>query len=172
MMPSQQPHLQLQSQPQAEPLCQADVPDAQQKQQTERTLDLANPARIATLHTLLATSGQRHTWTFPANITVKAVKEIIFNEWRQEWPERPPHAASLRLLHLGHFLDDRVALDDVPNVATTLSSSPSTQVAATVVHLVIRPNWSNATDGADDESLLKSSAAGSSGVGGCRCIIC
>lgn len=81
------------------------------------------------LNTLL-TTGQRKSWKFAPNDTIDVVRSHIWHNWPASWPQpRPESAAYLRLLHLGHILDD-------PKL--TLASRGCKPGATTVVHIIIR----------------------------------
>lgn len=85
--------------------------------------------RAVHLNALLVT-GQRKTFRFDPNDTVETVKDHIWNHWPDAWPQpKPESAAYLRLLHLGHILDD-------PGL--TLASRNCKPGATTVVHIIIR----------------------------------
>ncbi|GAC99762.1 hypothetical protein PHSY_007365 [Pseudozyma hubeiensis SY62] len=85
----------------------------------------------ATVHlNTLLTTGQRKSWKFAPNDTIDVVRSHIWNKWPASWPQpRPESAAYLRLLHLGHILDD-------PKL--TLASRGCKPGATTVVHIIIR----------------------------------
>lgn len=82
--------------------------------------------------TLLLTSGARHPYKLdskylakrnvnvpgttesgakdPFSISVYTLKELILREWREEWEGRPSSPSSIRLIHFGRLLDDKMAL--------------------------------------------------------------
>lgn len=81
------------------------------------------------LDTLLVT-GQRKSWRFDPNDTVETVRSHIYENWPESWPQpKPDSAAYMRLLHLGHILDN-------PDI--TLASRGCKAGSVTVVHIIIR----------------------------------
>ncbi|KAF8327257.1 ubiquitin-related domain-containing protein [Cantharellus anzutake] len=98
---------------------------------------------------LLLVSGRRRTLTFPKDITILRVKELIWNTWPQEWQnEQPPSPGFLRLLYLGRIWADNLRLSDM--------NIPETSSTPTVVHISVRP-FAPAPD--DDVSRSKSKSS-------------
>ncbi|KIS68025.1 uncharacterized protein UMAG_04066 [Mycosarcoma maydis] len=80
--------------------------------------------------TTLLTTGQRKSWKFAPTDTIQTVRTQIWQDWPESWPQpRPESADYLRLLHLGHILDD---------AQLTLASRGCKAGATTVVHMIIR----------------------------------
>ncbi|CAO1614420.1 unnamed protein product [Sympodiomycopsis kandeliae] len=87
---------------------------------------------------ILLTTGQRAFYDFHESECVADVKQKIWHNWPSDWPPRPPQQSSLRLLHLGLFLDDSAPLgssqptidvsttSDTKNINTTTTDYPST----------------------------------------------
>lgn len=83
----------------------------------------------------------------------------------------------MRILHLGHILDDKVIL--CPSTATNKSNQQSLSPGAmtpgksTVVHLLIRqePQKSSKEDDSPKDKLKKSEAEEESQSGCCGCVI-
>jgi Ubiquitin-2 like Rad60 SUMO-like len=46
----------------------------------------------------------------PFSISVYTLKELILREWREEWETKPSSPSSIRLIHFGRLLDDKVPL--------------------------------------------------------------
>jgi hypothetical protein len=91
--------------------------------------DMANPVCVITL---LLTSGARHPYKLdekyltkrnvevpgvtedgkkdPFSISVYTLKELILREWREEWEAQPSSPSSIRLIHFGRLLDDKIPL--------------------------------------------------------------
>ncbi|KAJ1653880.1 hypothetical protein IWQ61_006089 [Dispira simplex] len=79
--------------------------------------------------TCLMVSGNRHTFQFPPNATIKEVKLQIFDEWPKDWEgERPASPGFLRLVYLGKFLSD----------VTTLPENKLVPGKPIIVHLIIK----------------------------------
>ncbi|KAG7448390.1 uncharacterized protein BT62DRAFT_992484 [Guyanagaster necrorhizus] len=127
--------------------------------------------------TFLLLSGKRRTVSFNPEVTVRRVKELMWNAWPHDWsPEspRPPAPSYLRILHLGKIWQD----DDVLQVLSFYLAEPSwtahnlpintpptsatdpniPKPPPTIVHLSIRPYTA---EDAADEALRKN------GVGLC-----
>ncbi|SPO29365.1 uncharacterized protein UTRI_04906_B [Ustilago trichophora] len=123
------------------------------------------------LNTLLVT-GQRKSWRFDPNESVEAVRTHIWHNWPESWPQpKPESAAYLRLLHLGHILDN-------PHI--TLASRGCKPGATTVVHIIIRSVPPPEPVKVEQESPIKSTANASptqrnrqdEDTPGCSCVIC
>ncbi|PWN31749.1 uncharacterized protein FA14DRAFT_162652 [Meira miltonrushii] len=127
---------------------------------------------------VLLISGQRRFFLVdPAN-TVKAVREKVWDEWPQDWPPKPTSLNSMRILHLGHILDDKVILcpptTSGKSNQQTLSPGAMTPGKSTVVHLLIRqePQKSSKEDDSPKDKLKKSSEAEEDSQSGCcGCVI-
>ncbi|EST04646.1 hypothetical protein PSEUBRA_006406 [Kalmanozyma brasiliensis GHG001] len=103
-------------------------PTASPTQQTSTSSTLSSAAAVH-LNTLL-TTGERKSWKFDPKDTVETVRTHIWQNWPSFWPQpKPESVAYLRLLHLGHILD---------NPETTLASRGCKAGATTVVHIIIR----------------------------------
>lgn len=101
---------------------------SQPQHSTSRTTNLSSAAAVH-LNTLLVT-GQRKSWKFDPNETVEVVRTHIWENWPETWPQpKPESAAYLKLLHLGHILDN-------PDI--TLASRGCKAGMTTVVHIIIR----------------------------------
>lgn len=46
----------------------------------------------------------------PFSISVYTLKELILREWRDEWEAKPSSPVSIRLIHFGRLLDDKITL--------------------------------------------------------------
>lgn len=80
--------------------------------------------------------------------------------WPTDWPLRPPHASSLRILHMGHFLDDRAPLaGDGPAAGGGPAAGPMPLGRTTVVHVLIKPVKTESIRG-DGEQARSNSQAG------------
>ncbi|KAK4984792.1 hypothetical protein LTR66_006085 [Elasticomyces elasticus] len=102
----------------------------------------------------------------PLRISVYTLKELIWKDWRDEWEPRPVSPALIRLILLGHMLEDNKTLRDS---RFTISTTPH------VVHMTVRP-----ADILDDEDGGKTHGKGSlrhvdrdgdDRSPGCRCVI-
>lgn len=96
--------------------------------------------------TLLFTSGARHAFRFddkylakrnidppkhdPYDVSVYTLKELIFREWRDDWESKPSSPSSIRLIHFGRLLDDKLALRE----CRFKTDSPN------VLHMTVRPH--------------------------------
>ncbi|KAK9471648.1 uncharacterized protein V1510DRAFT_367712 [Dipodascopsis tothii] len=94
--------------------------------------------------TLLMISGSRHNITInseyilnhaldiqdPERMTVWLLKECIWNDWLQDWGERPSGPWYIRLIHFGRILDDNDSL-----AGSKLSSTNQFNV----LHMSVRP---------------------------------
>ncbi|KAK9723364.1 hypothetical protein K7432_002017 [Basidiobolus ranarum] len=79
--------------------------------------------------TFLLISGKRHTLTFQPNNTISEVKQRLFDNWPSEWTEdQPTSPASLKIVHLGRFLED----------SSTLASTKINTQIENIVHLAIK----------------------------------
>ncbi|KAF2813491.1 ubiquitin-like protein [Mytilinidion resinicola] len=127
--------------------------------------------------TLLLTNGARHPYRVdgkylkrrkiaveendPRNISVYTLKELILRDWRSEWEAKPSSPSSIRLIHFGRMLDDKVPLKD----CRFQTESPN------VVHMTIKPQE------IVDEEETRTGKGGSRRDGddethaGCRCVI-
>ncbi|SPO28509.1 uncharacterized protein UTRI_04906 [Ustilago trichophora] len=123
------------------------------------------------LNTLLVT-GQRKSWKFDPNDSVQAVRTHIWHNWPDSWPQpKPESAAYLRLLHLGHILDN-------PDI--TLASRGCKPGATTVVHIIIRSVPPTEPVKVEQQSPIKSTPNASPAqrnrqdedTPGCSCVIC
>jgi len=127
-------------------------------------------AAAVNLNTLLV-SGQRKSWRFDPDATVEAVRSHIWNNWPESWPQpKPESAAYLRLLHLGHILD---------NPDLTLASRGCKAGATTVVHIIIRSLPPPEPTKVEQQSPIKGSNARQTprnrrdeDTPGCSCVIC
>jgi len=133
--------------------------------------------------TLLLTSGARHPYKIdekyltkrnvdvpgmteggrkdPLSISVYTLKELILREWREEWEAQPSSPSSIRLIHFGRLLDDKVPLKECRFIAD----------APNVVHMTVKPQ-----DIVDEEDASKGKALARDREGGertarCRCVI-
>jgi len=157
--------------------------------------------------TLLLTSGARHPYKLdekylnkrnvnipglaengrkdPFSISVYTLKELILREWRDEWEGRPSSPSSIRLIHFGRLLDDKVALKGLffaslsvlrgffwKNIADfSIIECRFNTDSPNVVHMTVRPQ-----EVVDEEDASKGKAMGRDGAGsertaGCRCLI-
>lgn len=111
---------------------------------TINTSDASGPICIITL---LLTSGARHPYKLdekylikrnvnvpgmtesgkkdPFSISVYTLKELILREWREEWEAQPSSPSSIRLIHFGRLLDDKMPLKGIYLYIYTLSSTKS-----------------------------------------------
>ncbi|KAF1956185.1 hypothetical protein CC80DRAFT_492450 [Byssothecium circinans] len=127
--------------------------------------------------TLLLTTGARHPYKIdekylkkrgvnvegmdPYNISVYTLKELIWRDWRGEWEPRPTTPASIRLIHFGRMLEDKVQLKECR----------FQKEAPNVVHMTVKPQE------VVDEEDAKGGKGGNRRDGdeeataGCRCII-
>lgn len=141
--------------------------DSSPSQPATRPDKRASAASIV-LETLLV-GGQRKTWRFEPQSSIATVRQHIWSHWPQEWPQpRPQSDSLLRVLHLGHILDD-------PTL--TLASRGMPIGSITVVHLIIRSGLSPDTLKTQQEPPLKKSAshpapAEQERTPGCSCVIC
>ncbi|KAI5785561.1 ubiquitin-related domain-containing protein [Peziza echinospora] len=89
----------------------------------------------------------RHNVTLPDHdpmqMTVSALKECIWKEWRDDWDTKPPSANFIRLIHFGQLLSDRQLLKDC-------RLNPDTP---NVVHMNARP-----AELGDDDTTQRSAA--------------
>jgi len=100
----------------------------------------------------------------PFVISVYTLKELIWRDWREEWEPRPSSPSSIRLIHFGRLLDDKLPLRDCR----------FSDHAPNVVHMSIKPQ-----DVVDDEENAKAGSKSSIRRGrdnadteaGCRCVI-
>jgi len=97
----------------------------------------------------------------PFSISVYTLKELILREWREEWEAKPSSPSSIRLIHFGRLLDDKLPLRECR----------FTSEHANVVHMTIKPQ-----DMVDDEEASKSKAPGrerenGDGPSRCHCVI-
>ncbi|PWN43724.1 hypothetical protein IE81DRAFT_346324 [Ceraceosorus guamensis] len=114
----------------------------------------------------LLTSGQRHLFDFEPSTLVSEARDQIWNEWPADFPLRPAEPSALRMLHLGHILDDRAPLSgDSPAAGGRPATGGMPLGKVTVVHILIRQPVKDSN--ADDESLKKDDVQA-----GCRCVIC
>jgi hypothetical protein len=135
----------------------------------------SGPVVIITL--LLTASGARHPYKIdekylkkrnvkvegmdPYNISVYTLKELIWRDWREEWEQRPTAPSSIRLIHFGRMLDDKVPLKE----CRFQTEAPN------VVHMTVKPQE------VVDEEDAKTGKGGSRRDGddeehaGCRCVI-
>ncbi|KAF1814215.1 hypothetical protein P152DRAFT_264159 [Eremomyces bilateralis CBS 781.70] len=140
------------------PVTSADKPDEKPIPPTDASTPLPTDApapetpspvsplpKTPVLITLLLTSGARHAMRIdekylgkrsmkaedgdPFNISVYNLKELVWNEWKEEWEERPVAPSSIRLIHFGRMLEDNTALRDCRFNA----DNPN------VVHMTVRP---------------------------------
>ncbi|SNX85657.1 uncharacterized protein MEPE_04366 [Melanopsichium pennsylvanicum] len=124
------------------------------------------------LNTLLV-SGQRKSWKFSSGDTVEAVRNHIFLNWPESWPQpKPESAAYLRLLHLGHILDN-------PDI--TLASRGCKAGATTVVHVIIRSvpppepvkdEPQSPVKGVSNARTVRNARQHDEVSSGCACVIC
>lgn len=121
-------------------------------------------------------------------ISVSALKECIWKEWKdEEWNAKPPSANFIRLIHFGRLLDDRQQLKGMypcwgggkdGHISTDLNAytdcrlNPDTQ---NVVHMTVRP-----AESGDDDATQRSTKMGFGGRDRergerssptCRCVI-
>jgi hypothetical protein len=90
------------------------------------------PGSALVLTLLLPSSGARHPYKIdekylmkrnipvpgttesgkkdPFSISVYTLKELILREWRDEWEPKPSSPSSIRLIHFGRLLDDKITL--------------------------------------------------------------
>lgn len=90
------------------------------------------PGSVLVLTLLLPSSGARHPYKIdekylakrnvpvpgttesgrkdPFSISVYTLKELILREWREEWEAKPSSPSSIRLIHFGRLLDDKITL--------------------------------------------------------------
>jgi hypothetical protein len=142
-----------------------------------------NEAGPVLVITLLLTSGTRHPYKIdekylrkrnvnvpgmteggrkdPFSISVYTLKELILREWREEWEAQPSSPSSIRLIHFGRLLDDKVPLKECRFNAD----------APNVVHMTVKPQ-----DIVDEEDASKGKALARDREGGertarCRCVI-
>ncbi|KAI9821676.1 MAG: hypothetical protein M1827_002257 [Pycnora praestabilis] len=127
---------------------------------------------------LLSTTGARHPYKIdekylkkrnvnvvgnnPFNVSVYTLKELIWREWREEWEVRPSNPSSIRLIHFGRLLDDKIPLKECRFNAD----------APNVVHMTVRPQ-----EVVDEEDAKTSKQGmgrdrdGNERSPGCRCVI-
>lgn len=151
---------------------EAHSPVTPQTQQTSPSSSTLSSAAAAHLNTLLAT-GERKSWRFDPNDNVEAVRTHIWQNWPAAWPQpKPESAAYLRLLHLGHILD---------NPEITLASRGCKAGATTVVHIIIRSIPPPEPVKVEQESPVKTtsearppsrSREAQEDTPGCCCVIC
>ena len=133
------------------------------------------PVVVITL--LLTATGARHPYKIdekymkkrnvkvddmdPFNISVYTLKELIWRDWREEWEPRPTSPSSIRLIHFGRMLDDKVPLKECRFSAD----------APNVVHMTVKPqevvdeeDAKTGKDGRQRDSDEEEHA-------GCRCVI-
>lgn len=128
----------------------------------------ASPSVV--LETLLV-DGQRKTWRFDPQSSIATVRQHIWSHWPQEWPQpRPQSDSLLRVLHLGHILD---------NPSLTLASRGMRLGTTTVVHLIIRSGSSSEPPKAPQPPPVKKSSSHPGAeqqqnerTPGCSCVIC
>lgn len=126
---------------------------------------------------LLLTTGARHPYKIdekylkkrnvtvddmdPYNISVYTLKELIWRDWREEWEPRPTSPSSIRLIHFGRMLEDKVPLKE----CRFQTEAPN------VVHMTVKPQE------VVDEEDAKGGKSGSrrdadeEPTAGCRCVI-
>ncbi|CAI6240312.1 unnamed protein product [Periconia digitata] len=126
---------------------------------------------------LLLTTGARHPYKIdekylkkrnvtvedmdPYNISVYTLKELIWRDWREEWEPRPTTPSSIRLIHFGRMLEDKIPLKE----CRFQSETPN------VVHMTVKPQE------VVDEEDAKGGKGGSrrdtdeEATAGCRCVI-
>lgn len=125
---------------------------------------------------ILLLDGQRRFFVFDADSSVKSVREYIFAEWPQDWPPRPMSSSNMRLLYLGHVLDDKASL--CSNVGTKTVERITTGAMqpgqSYVVHLLIKmePTKDAKDDDGASAHLKKGSGDLDDVAGGCCCVIC
>ncbi|PWN49327.1 hypothetical protein IE53DRAFT_363240 [Violaceomyces palustris] len=113
------------------------------------------------LETLLV-GGQRKAWDFDPESDINLVKQTIWSEWPQDWPQpKPASEKHLRILHLGHILDD-------PKMK--LASRGMKPGHITVVHIITRATAPGEVGEKKPESELKK--VEEEETPGCRCVIC
>ncbi|KAI9665552.1 MAG: hypothetical protein M1831_001695 [Alyxoria varia] len=158
-----------------------------------------NVAGPAVLITLLLTTGARHPYRIdkkylrkrmsveegdeppdPFEISIYAVKELIWRDWREEWEPRPATPTSIRLIHFGKLLDDKSVLKDH-------KLQPSTP---NIIHMTVKPDTQDDEEGGHGKKTLGigrrhrgGAGAGGGGAGGegddeegrgsgcCRCCV-
>lgn len=80
--------------------------------------------------TFLLITGDKYVSTFAPEDTVLHAKEMLMGEWPKNFGMQPETVSCLRLLYMGHFLDD----------SATLRESKLQLGENTTVHLMIRTN--------------------------------
>ncbi|KAF7730844.1 Ubiquitin-like protein 3 [Apophysomyces ossiformis] len=87
--------------------------------------------------TMLLVSGNRYTFEFDPSATIAQVKQLVHDQWPQEWSDRSqPSVNSLEVVYLGKFLENE----------STLESNRLRGGHTTTVHLIIRQFSNKAED--------------------------
>ncbi|KAL1708847.1 ubiquitin-related domain-containing protein [Schizophyllum commune] len=129
------------------------------------------PAPQAIL-TFLTVTARRKTMSFDPETTVGKVKELVWDQWPEDWQEeRPPAPAYIRILYLGKVLQDNDTLSKLKIPVHTLTPDvPPPQ--PTIVHLSVRA-CAPSGDDLDPKKKRKDSDDEDSSRGCCAsCIIC
>lgn len=132
------------------------------------------PSDVIRLDVLL-TSGQRKFFDFAPTTSIYDVRETIFRDWPEDWPPRPASSSAIRILHLGHILDEKAVLSgsSTPGAATAAGSMPVGR--STVVHLLVRQSPTKKGQNGEDEPLKKkrrgTGGDDGQGAGCCNCAI-
>ncbi|KAI0293951.1 hypothetical protein BC826DRAFT_1013428 [Russula brevipes] len=129
-----------------------------------------------TLLQFLLVTGRRRAMAFDPETTVRRVKELAWSTWPNDGQEeRPPAPSFLRILYLGHILQD----DDTLAQLKFPSYTPPEPATPTIVHLSIRSFVPREDTGLKkkrrlsrlDASLSRADTSQEHG-GGCCCVIC
>ncbi|KAF1970254.1 hypothetical protein BU23DRAFT_556921 [Bimuria novae-zelandiae CBS 107.79] len=126
---------------------------------------------------LLLTTGARHPYKIderylkkrnvsvedmdPYNISVYTLKELIWRDWREEWEPRPTSPSSIRLIHFGRMLDDKLPLKE----CRFQSETPN------VVHMTIKPQEILDEEDAKTGKGGKTRDGDEEAHASCRCVI-
>lgn len=99
----------------------------------------------------------------PSAVSILALKECVWKDWKDELGPRPPSANFIKLFHFGQVLEDRRPLKE-----TRISNIHN------AIHLVLRPAESGEDDGTQKSAKLafgQSRNFGESRRASCRCVI-
>ncbi|KXN71840.1 hypothetical protein CONCODRAFT_78142 [Conidiobolus coronatus NRRL 28638] len=88
---------------------------------TTTTTSPGHPEELSTI-TLLLVSGEKAKFQVSLTSTIISFKQHIYENWPDNFPERPGQLNSLRLVYLGKFLDDSASLDHckIPHTDNTI----------------------------------------------------
>ncbi|KAL1746613.1 ubiquitin-related domain-containing protein [Schizophyllum fasciatum] len=131
------------------------------------------PSAPQAILTFLTVTARRKTLSFDPETTVGKVKELVWDQWPEDWQEeRPPAPAYLRILYLGKILQDHDTLSNLKIPVHTLSADvPPPQ--PTIVHLSVR-SCAPSGDDSDPKKKRKGDSDDEDARHGCcsSCIIC